>query len=104
MRRLVVLGTAVLLCSAAPAAHATTKTVKIEDFEFSPKTLTVAAGTKVTWTNKDKANHTVTFKKGPGDLGNLDEDQHRSATFRKKGTFTYVCTLHFNMRGKIIVR
>jgi len=36
--------TAVLRCTAAPAAHATAKAVKTEIFEFSPTTLMIGAG------------------------------------------------------------
>ena len=97
--------TAAATATAAPAqASATAKRVSIKNFEFSPKTLTVAKGTKVTWTNKDSANHTVTFKKGPGDLGNLNHNRSASATFTKTGRFTYVCQYHPNMHGTVIVK
>jgi len=45
----------------------------------------------VTWTNEDASNHTVTFEKGPGDLGNVDENARLSAAFDEPGRYPYVC-------------
>jgi plastocyanin len=93
---------------AAATAHAATakKTTKvaIKDFEFTPAKVTVATGTRITWTNKDAANHTVTFAKGPGNLGNLNHGRSRSATFTKTGTYKYVCMYHPNMHGTVVVK
>jgi plastocyanin len=88
---------------AGPAKRADV-TVKIDDFEYEPRTLRIATGTHVTWKNVDAANHTVTFAKGPGDLGNIGERRSRSATFTRAGTFTYVCEYHPSMHGKVIVK
>jgi plastocyanin len=78
--------------------------VKIDDFEYGPRTLRIARGTRVTWQNVDAANHTVTFARGPGDLGNIGERRSRTATFTRAGTFTYVCEYHPSMHGKVIVK
>ena len=78
--------------------------VAIEDFEYAPRVLRVAKGTRVTWSDLDEANHSVTFKRGPGDLGNIRQGETRSATFMHAGTYTYVCVYHPSMRGKVIVR
>src|SRR5437764_12123039 len=51
--------------AARPATHAhATVHVTIQNFAFSPQTLTVAPGTTVIWTNKDSVNHTVTSDSG----------------------------------------
>ncbi len=78
--------------------------VAIDDFAYEPRVLRIIKGTRVTWTDLDEANHSVTFKKGPGDLGNIRQGGTRSATFTHRGTFTYVCVYHPSMRGKVIVR
>jgi plastocyanin len=78
--------------------------VPIKGFAFRPARLVVKRGTRITWVDKDSANHTVSFKRGPGDLGNLDQGQRRSARFAKRGTYRYVCQYHPNMKGVVVVR
>ena len=78
--------------------------VVIENFSFAPATLTVKAGTKVTWINRDDVPHTVNendkrFKSGP-----MDTDDQFSYTFSDPGTFSYFCALHPKMTGQIIVK
>jgi plastocyanin len=103
-----VLGASALTTAAlAPAggAASSTKKVMIKDFNYSPKKVTISRGTKVTWTDKDSANHTVTFRgKGARSTGNIDEGQSRSLTFKKAGTFKYICEYHPNMHGTVVVR
>jgi plastocyanin len=84
----------------------TTKTeVVIDNFSFSPKTFTVPAGAAVTWTNHDNVPHIVTsaddqFKKSPV----LKTGQRFSNTFATAGTYSYFCSIHPRMTGKIIVK
>ena len=80
--------------------------VKIDNFSFGPATLTVPAGTTVTWTNRDDIPHTVvstddskTFKSKV-----LDTDEKFSFTFSRAGTFPYFCSIHPKMTGKVIVQ
>lgn len=85
-------------------AHAASPaTVKIENFSFGPKVLTVAKGTTVTWTNADPTPHTVTSDKGLFDSENLGGDESFSWTFKEAGTFAYICTQHANMAGTVTV-
>jgi plastocyanin len=91
--------------AAAPAAvsHAA-KQITIQNFAFSPATLTVPVGTTVTWTNKDSAGHTVTSDTGAwSDSGTLDTGKSFSFTFKKAGKFTYHCAIHPSMTATIIV-
>ena len=79
--------------AAAPTPAVTAQPVanivaKIADFESKPRTLRIAKGMRVTWKNVDTANHTVTFARGPGDLGNISERGSRSTRFPHPGTFT----------------
>lgn len=83
-----------------------TMEVKIDNFSFGPVTLTVPAGTTVTWINRDDIPHTVvstddskTFKSKV-----LDTDEKFSFTFSKAGTYPYFCSIHPKMTGKVIVQ
>jgi amicyanin len=85
-------------------AEGTPNTVSIDNFSFAPATLTVKAGTTVTWTNKDDIPHGIgsannAFKKGPA----LDTDESFSFTFTTPGTYQYFCYLHPHMVGSIVV-
>src|ERR1700687_4906192 len=73
-----------------PAAN----TVSIVNMSFSPATLTVTAGTTVTWTNNDNMTHTVTSDATGFDSGNLAMGIKFSKVFSVAGTFTYHCTIH----------
>lgn len=78
--------------------------IEIANLAFSPATVTVAAGTTVTWTNKDSVPHTATSRTPLFDSGKLDGGGKFSYTFNQKGTFEYYCTFHPNMAGKVIVQ
>ena len=78
--------------------------IVIKDFHFSPETLTVKSGEKVTWINRDEEPHTVVsvqkrFKKS----GALDTDQEFTITAGAPGTYTYFCSVHPKMTGTIVV-
>lgn len=78
--------------------------VNIFNYKFDPETVTVPAGTTVTWTNKDEIPHTVASSdnKFKGSSG-LDTGDSYSYTFTEPGTYSYYCTLHPFMKGKVIV-
>ncbi len=84
---------------------ASTVAIKIDNFRFNPQTVTVPAGTQVTWTNQDDIPHTVvsddktTFKSHA-----LDTDEKFTFTFTKPGTYEYFCSIHPKMTAKIIVQ
>ena len=98
--------------SAAPAATTSQvpvspaggpPTVAIKDFAFNPAGTSVAAGSKVTWTNSDTTAHTVTFDDGSADSGNLAPGSTFDHTFATAGTFAYHCTIHSQMHGTVTV-
>jgi plastocyanin len=79
--------------------------VTIENFAFSPASVTVSVGTTVTWTNKDSATHTVTSLQGNVlNSGNIATGGTFSFTFNQTGTFDYHCAIHPSMTGKVIVQ
>lgn len=83
-----------------------TNTVAIEGFAFTPTSITIKTGTKVTWINKDSAAHTVTSDDGSADTfksDSINKNATYSYTFNKAGTFTYHCAFHPDMTGKVIV-
>lgn len=86
-----------------PAAAAAT-VVEIHNMKFNPVTLTIAPGTKVTWVNEDNSPHTVTDKGKVFRSAALDTKDSFSYTFTAPGEFTYFCTLHPIMVGKIVVK
>jgi plastocyanin len=83
-----------------------TNSVEIKNFAFGPTPLTVSVGTTVTWTNNDTTTHTVTSTSGPTsfDSGNLAQGSTFSYTFNQTGTYDYICTIHPDMHGRVIVQ
>lgn len=80
--------------------------VTIQDMAYSPATLTVKAGTKVTWINQDSVKHDITPDKTSSDfMGSslLAKGESYSFTFNKTGTFTYHCSIHLNMKATVVV-
>jgi plastocyanin len=78
--------------------------VKIDNFVFGPQTLTVPVGATVTWTNKDDIPHTSVSTDGVFKSKVLDTDEKFSYTFDKAGTYSYYCTIHPKMTGKVVVQ
>lgn len=68
---------------------------------FSPATIRVRQNAKVTWTNNDSLPHTVKFADEESDR--LSQGDTFDKTFNTTGTFSYVCGLHSNMTGTVIV-
>jgi plastocyanin len=86
--------------NAAPA-----NSISIDNFTFNPPTLTVKAGTTVSWTNKDdiphgiaSANNAFTRSKA------MDTDDSFSFTFTTPGSYQYFCYIHPHMTGTIVVQ
>ncbi len=78
--------------------------VKIDNFSFTPTTLTVPVGTSVTWTNADDIPHTVVSDDKSFKSKALDTDDKFSYMFTKPGTYSYFCSLHPKMTGKVVVQ
>jgi len=79
-------------------------TVSIQNYAFSPGTLTVPSGTTVTWMNNDNVDHTVVSTTGTFTSGTLAKGQSYTYTFTTPGTYDYTCSIHPSMKGTIIVQ
>ena len=77
--------------------------VNIDNFAFTPKELTVKAGTTIVFRNRDDIPHSVVGSKGEFHSKALDTDDSFSFTFTKAGTYDYSCGLHPRMQGRIVV-
>ena len=86
------------------ATQSTPNQVMVENFSFQPGTLTVNAGTTVTWVNHDDEPHTVNENNKTFKSGALDTDGKFSYKFTSPGTYSYFCSIHPRMKGQIIVK
>ena len=89
--------------ASAAGAGAGQTAVKIDNFTFSPATLTVKAGTQITWTNGDDIPHTVVSNDQTFKSKVLDTGEKFTFTVSKPGTYSYSCSIHPNMTGKVVV-
>jgi plastocyanin len=92
------------LSMATPMATSGTA-VAIKNYAFVPAALTVAVGTKVTWTNDDAAPHTVTIQSGPVSFSSptLQKGDSYTYTFTTAGTYKYYCAVHPSMTASVVV-
>jgi plastocyanin len=86
--------------SAAPVAG---DAVNINNFAFAPATLTIAAGSTVTWTNRDEEPHTVVAGDGSFHSPGMGSQATYSYMFATAGTFDYVCSIHPFMHATVVV-
>jgi plastocyanin len=77
--------------------------VTIDNFAFTPASLTIKQGTRVTFVNHDDIPHSIVNASGKFRSKALDTDQSFEFTFATAGDFDYFCGLHPHMKGKIIV-
>ena len=85
----------------APPKPPTSSTVSISGFSFKPATLRTSVGKPVTWRNADAAPHTATGAKfSSPQLAKGGTFRHR---FARAGTYAYICAIHPDMRGKVVV-
>jgi len=78
--------------------------VNIDNFSFGPGKLTIEKGNPVTWMNQDDIPHSIVFT-GLGVRSKvLDTEKIFTYEFDQAGTFSYVCGLHLQMHGEVIVK
>ena len=78
-------------------------TISMKNSAFTPATLTVIAGSNVTWMNDDNMIHTVTTTDGGLNSGDITVGASYSKTFSTAGTFNYYDAHNTNMTGVLIV-
>ncbi len=109
-RRGLALGAGLCLAGAvaiAPLSEAASADeVRIEHFGFHPATMTVAAGTRVTWVNRDETPHTILGAGMPAAFksGALDTGDKFAFVFANPGSYKYFCSIHPQMVGTIVVK
>lgn len=86
--------------ASAPVSEAA---VAIQNFAFTPATLSVKVGTTVTWTNRDEEPHTVSAQNGSFHSPGMGTGATYSFTFTRAGSVDYVCTIHPFMHGTVVV-
>ncbi|MFI5150994.1 MAG: T9SS type A sorting domain-containing protein [Bacteroidia bacterium] len=98
------IGVAAILLCLVSALHATTWTVTVSNFAFSPSSLpSVSVGDTVKWV-WSSGSHTTTSVSVPTGAATWDSPMNSaSTTFLYKvtvpGTYTYKCSMHSSMTG-----
>jgi plastocyanin len=106
VKSFIIAGAAALWMAAAcpsMAENPDANTIVIKSFMFAPTSVTIKAGSKVTWTNQDEEPHTIASNDGIFRSGALDTDESYSFKFDKPGTYHYTCSIHPRMVGTITV-
>jgi len=78
--------------------------ITIKNFAFTPASVSIPAGTKMTWVNNDSITHTVTSDTGAFDSQSITPGSTYSFTFTQPGTYKYHCSIHSTMTGTVIVQ
>jgi amicyanin len=86
-----------------PGTSAASEAVIIQNFAFSPATVTIKVGTTLTWTNRDQDPHTVSATSGAFHSPTLSTGQSYQYTFTTPGRFDYLCTIHPFMTATVVV-
>jgi len=87
----------------AEAETASAHEVLIDNFNFMPGTVAVPVGTTVMWTNHDDVPHNVVSTEQKFKSPVLDTDDRFSHRFDTPGAYTYFCSLHPKMTGRVMV-
>jgi plastocyanin len=90
--------------AATPDAASSAPEITIDNFMFTPATLTVKVGTPITWTNHDDIPHTVVSDDKTFKSRALDTDEKFTFAPTKPGTYSYFCSIHPKMVGKVVVQ
>ncbi len=77
--------------------------IVIQDFMYDPGNLVVPVGATIRWTNRDTAPHSATATDGSWDTGLLSRGDSAEVTLAQPGAFEYFCTVHPNMKARLLV-
>jgi len=100
---LLALALAVVPAASAAPAHAAASNVRISDNAYDPTAVTIAVGDSVIWRNSGQVAHTVTSEVRIFDSGSIAAGNSYELIFRTPGTYYYYCTIHPQMRGRVVV-
>ena len=81
-----------------------TTNIVVKNFMFMPMSVTVTTGSTVTWSNQDQEPHTVVSDTGLFRSGAIDTNESFSFKFDQPGTYHFMCSIHPQMVGTIVVR
>jgi plastocyanin len=85
---------------ASEAAPVATSAISVQDNQFEPEVVEVAAGDTVTWNWEGDNDHNVV---GDGFQSDVQSDGSFTQRFDEPGTYAYGCSLHGGMRGTVVV-
>lgn len=85
-------------------AEPKTHTVVIEAMQFTPQVLEVNPGDTVIWRNKDPFPHNAVASDRSFQSKEIAPDGSWKYKAVKKGTFSYMCTLHPTMKASLVVK
>jgi plastocyanin len=94
----------VWLAASGGAAAGEAARIVVKDFMFTPNSLTVSAGSTVTWANMDDEPHSVVSDDGLFRSGAMDTNESFSFKFDKPGIYHFTCSIHPRMVGIIVVK
>jgi predicted lipoprotein with Yx(FWY)xxD motif len=81
------------------------ETIEIKNYAFSKTDVTVKAGSVITFINRDKEKHNVTFVDGSVKTPLIGEGESVTLKLDKAGTYEFYCEPHKDhMKGKITVQ
>jgi plastocyanin len=101
--RVAILGAGLCASAFALAAGSDTVTIRMQKEAFVPATMTVAAGTRVTWTNTDTVPHSVTAADNRFDSGPILPGKTFEWTAKGSGAVNYHCIFHPSMTAILAV-
>jgi plastocyanin len=90
--------------AAVVPARARTHTVIIEGTRFQPESLTVRAGDRIVWVNKDLFPHTATASNSTFNSEVIAAGASWKYITKKKGEFPYACVFHPTMKAALVVK
>ncbi|MFL5859442.1 MAG: plastocyanin/azurin family copper-binding protein [Solirubrobacteraceae bacterium] len=104
-RRVIALGLVLLGLLSVSAVAASTKSVKVADNYYGPRSVSVGRGTKVTWRWTGVLKHNVVIHTGPAFFSSKTQVRGTfTHIFTKRGTYALVCTVHPKMKMTLVVR
>jgi plastocyanin len=102
--RLAIFGVGLCAGAVAHAVEPHDVTIRMQKESFVPAQISVAAGTRITWTNDDSMPHSVTAADNGLDSGPIMPGKTFQWTATDTGTIAYHCIFHPSMTAQLTVR